>query len=142
MTFADRITAVGEVSSQLFLERRSLATTVGCTATVNIADLAWRLPQLEAIAERGERHRHARGRRLNANWLESISTGTYRSYIRTGTTGAKRLDLPLVSQGATPIDLIRRPAINSNENIANAPVFGQRYFAQASLRILLVRPRG
>ena len=52
-------------------------------------------------------------------------------------TGAKRLDLPLVSQGAEPIDLLRRPALNSNENTANAPVFGQRYFAMASLRILL-----
>ena len=52
-------------------------------------------------------------------------------------TGAKQLDLPLVSQGATPVDLIRRPALDSNENVANAPVFGQRYFAQASLRILL-----
>ena len=47
------------------------------------------------------------------------------------------LNLPLASQGATPIDLIRRPVVLSNENTANPAVFGQRYFAQASLRILL-----
>jgi hypothetical protein len=39
--------------------------------------------------------------------------------------------------GAAPIELIRRPVVNSNENVVNAPVFGQRYFARASLRILL-----
>jgi hypothetical protein len=39
-----------------------------------------------------------------------------------------------VSQGAAPIDLIRRPRLDVADNPA---VFGQRYFAQASLRILL-----
>ena len=47
------------------------------------------------------------------------------------------MDLPLVSMGATPVDLIRRPAENSNENTANPDLFNQRYFAMASLRILL-----
>ena len=62
---------------------------------------------------------------------------TYRTNIRTEATGAKQLKLPLTSHGATPIDLIKRPAVNSTENVANPAVFGQRYFAQASLRILL-----
>jgi hypothetical protein len=71
----------------------------------------------------------------NSNWT-SISVGTYKNNIRTGTTGAKRLDLPIVSQGATPIDLIRRPG-SEDENVTNPLVFGQRYFNLAGLRILL-----
>jgi len=71
-----------------------------------------------------------------AGW-KNLSEVTYHTNIRTETTGAKRLQLPLVSAGATPIDLIRRPVVLSDENTANPAVFGQRYFAQASLRILL-----
>jgi hypothetical protein len=66
----------------------------------------------------------------------SLSVGTYASNIRNGRTGARRLDLPLVSQGASPIDLIRRPA-TANEDTANPVVFNQRLFSQASIRILL-----
>ena len=71
-----------------------------------------------------------------AGW-KNLSEVTYRTNIRTEATGAKVLNLPLTSQGAQPIDLIRRPAVLSNEDTNNAAVFGQRYFAQASLRILL-----
>lgn len=71
-----------------------------------------------------------------AGW-KNLSEVTYHTNIRTQATGAKELRLPLVSAGARPIDLIRRPVVLSNENTANAVVFGQRYFAQASLRILL-----
>ena len=46
----------------------------------------------------------------------SLSVGTYASNIRNGRTGARRLDLPLVAQGARPIDLVRRPAAESNED--------------------------
>jgi len=73
---------------------------------------------------------------VNTNWT-TISKGIYKSYVRNGLTGAKRLDLPLVSQGAQPVDLIRRPALNSNEHTANPLVFAQRFYSQASLRILL-----
>lgn len=71
----------------------------------------------------------------NSSWV-TISTGYYKSNIRNYLTGAKRLDLPIVSDGAQPIDLIRRPAVN-NEDVANPNVFDQRYFSQASVRILL-----
>jgi hypothetical protein len=67
----------------------------------------------------------------------SLSVGTYSSNIRNGRTGARRLDLPLVAQGTTPVELIRRPAQNSAEDTANEPVFNQRLFSQASIRILL-----
>ncbi len=79
----------------------------------------------------------------NPNWTK-LSQGTYLNNIRTWLTGAKRLDLPLVADldnngvpDAQPIELIRRPATGSNENVANPLVFQQRYFSQASLRIML-----
>jgi hypothetical protein len=67
----------------------------------------------------------------------SLSVGTYASNIRNGRTGARRLDLPLVAQGATPIEMIRRPALNANENIAQPALYNQRFFGQSSIRILL-----
>jgi len=65
----------------------------------------------------------------------NLSIGTYNGNIRNGRTGARRMDLPLVDNNATPVDLIRRPLVN--ENTANPDLFRQRYFAMASLRILL-----
>ncbi len=79
----------------------------------------------------------------NTNWTK-LSVGTYASNIRNGDTGAKKLDLPLVADrnndgvpDAQPIELIRRPAKNSSEHTTNSFVYLQRFFAQASLRILL-----
>lgn len=60
------------------------------------------------------------------------SIGTYHGYIRSGTTGAKNLQLPLITIGSTPIDLIRRPAVGEA-----AVITGQRLYAQANVRILL-----
>jgi hypothetical protein len=68
---------------------------------------------------------------------KNLSEVTYATNIRTRATGAKQLQLPIAQAGATPIDLIRRPAVLSNEDTANPVVYGQRYFSQASLRILL-----
>ena len=73
---------------------------------------------------------------LNEPRWTSLSIGTYASNIRNGRTGARRLDLPLVSQGNSPIEIIRRPAA-ANEDTANPVLFNQRLFAQASIRILL-----
>lgn len=71
------------------------------------------------------------------NGWKNLSEVVYRTNIRTEATGARQLNLPLTSAGLGPIELIRRPGVGSNENVANAVVFSQRYFAQASLRILL-----
>jgi hypothetical protein len=74
----------------------------------------------------------------NAAW-DALSTGTYKSNIRNGSTGARRLDLPLVADldedgmpDAQPIELIRRP----RENDPNF-ILQQRYFWLSSLRIML-----
>ena len=60
------------------------------------------------------------------------SIGTYHGYIRNGRTGAKRLDLPLITVGASPIEIIKRPVAGENTLITE-----QRLFSQAGFRILL-----
>ena len=81
---------------------------------------------------------------LNDPVWTNLSIGTYNGYIRNGRTGAKRLDLPLVAYGAQPVDLIRRPPLPAacpttvlGENDCKPLVYDQRYYSQASLRILL-----
>lgn len=74
------------------------------------------------------------GNTANEPTWTSVSTGTYNNRIRNGRTGAKRLDLPLVSDGAMPIDLIRRPSIAAPDTQV---VLDQRFFSMASVRILL-----
>ena len=64
----------------------------------------------------------------------NLSTGTYNGYIRNGRTGARRLDLPVVSDGARPVDLIRRPPAGE---VATSNVGRQRFFNMATMRILI-----
>jgi hypothetical protein len=74
------------------------------------------------------------GNTINEPKWTSVSTGTYNNRIRNGRTGARRLDLPIVSDGALPVDLIRRPSLTTPDPQV---VLDQRYFKMASLRILL-----
>jgi hypothetical protein len=73
---------------------------------------------------------------LNEPKWTALSVGTYASNIRNGRTGARRLELPLQTTGQNPIEIIRRPT-TSDEHTANAPLYNQRFYGQASLRILL-----
>ena len=66
----------------------------------------------------------------------TISTGGsyYNSFIINGRTGAVPLTLPFVGGGATPIQIIRRPAPNE---MAGSAVGGSRLYNQAQVRVLL-----
>ncbi len=64
----------------------------------------------------------------------TVSQTSYAGNLSNRHTGATVLRLPLVSQGAKPIDLIKRPLPGE---AASGVVFGQRYFAMSALRILL-----
>ncbi|MGE3705841.1 MAG: hypothetical protein AB7I13_11245, partial [Vicinamibacterales bacterium] len=136
ITFNDRITAVNEVirrylsngmevttSSPAFTNQVRVPTSSSTTRTLAYSPNEGSVTGMPGSA-------------VNTNWV-TLSKDTYKNYIRTGVTGAKRLDLPLVSQGAMPVDLIRRPDVNSDEDTVNPVVYVQRYFAQASVRILL-----
>jgi hypothetical protein len=135
MTFTDRITAVNEIVRKYFSNGFDTASSPTCLDNVLVPTSASTNRNLAQSPNEGSVSAMP-GSTANPNWT-SLSTGTYKSYIRTGLTGATRLDLPLVSQGAKPIDLIRRPALGSNEDTLNTAVFQQRYYSQASLRILL-----
>jgi len=130
LTLSDRVTAVGEVI------RTNLSngwpTSSGYAGQVRVI----RAPGSYRNLARNEGSLVGTlGSAPNEPTWTNLSTGVYNHNIMNGRTGAKRLDLPLVSFGAQPIDLIRRPP--PGEDGTNPNVFSQRYFALASLRILL-----
>jgi Tfp pilus assembly protein PilX len=77
------------------------------------------------------------GSATNTNWPTiSLGTADYAGNLRNGATGANQLNLGIVLLGngtTQPVDMIRRP-FGTTES---ASVTNLRYFAQASLQILL-----
>jgi hypothetical protein len=76
------------------------------------------------------------GSAVNPIWA-TISLGStyYGGNLRNGSTGARQLNLGIVTIGSgttQAIDVIRRPVANEDPNVT-----AERYFAQASLKILL-----
>jgi hypothetical protein len=133
LTFRDKLTAIGEVIRSE-LENGNVITASGHTGTVTIPTVIGSTYRNLSASEGSRVGGPTSG--AVTGW-KNLSEVTYSTNIRNTLTGAKRLDLPLVSQGALPVDLIRRPALGVNEFVTNPPVFGQRYYAMASLRILL-----
>ena len=131
LTMSDYVTAAGEVIRWQL--SNGYLTSANYTGNVSIIEAQGgpfrNLARTEGSLVNGP------GSASNDPTWTTLSVGTYKSYIRSSRTGGKALILPLVSQGATPIDLIRRPAVN--EDALNTPVYQQRFYAQASLRILL-----
>jgi type IV pilus assembly PilX-like protein len=75
---------------------------------------------------------------LNANTVNSSWPSISASFNGNLRSGVKALNLTISLLGngiSQPIDIIRRPV--QNEDTSNAGILGERYFAQASLRILL-----
>jgi len=131
LVLRDKVTAVGEVVRQRLSNGRSIDDS-NSTRTVSMARStnAFRdLARTEGSVSDGV------GSPLNDPLWSNVSLSEYNGYIRNGRTGAKALNLPLITVGGTNADLVLRPAIN--EDIDNATLFGQRYFSQVSLRILL-----
>jgi len=154
LTLSDRVTAFKEVVRNN-LSNGTPVANVTFTGTVNVLDVTSGIHYRPLATNEGSVTGMPTStvppftQTLNTNWT-TISTGGafYKSIIRNGLTGAKYLSLPLVSQGAQPIDLIKRPPVTPvdpalAENLTNPLVFGQRYFSLGypdsgpSLRILL-----
>jgi hypothetical protein len=147
LTLADRVTVYGEVvrknlSNGWLTQGNSYDGTVNVarsstqTTPMDFAKGSWnaatpQLPGAPSVVTPG-----ALVPTNDPTWT-TFSVTTTNGYMKNGRTGARRLVLPLVQMGALPVDLVRRPTIGSNENVANPAVFGQRYFAMASLRFLL-----
>ena len=142
LTLGDKVTAVGEVIRTNLSNGWPTATNYTGTVDVLTAPanyLAFTTSDGSLVGTLGSAE--------NSNW-QNISISTYNGYIRngdldpptyTGTngTGVSALNLEVATPliGGTPIDLIRRPV--AGENTSNPGKLGERYFSQASLRILL-----
>ncbi|MFZ0856196.1 MAG: hypothetical protein WAN10_05020, partial [Candidatus Acidiferrales bacterium] len=73
------------------------------------------------------------GSAQNEPTFQNLSLGTYNGYVRSSETGVNPLNLSItLNAGANPIDLIRRGLPSDS-----ASVLSQRYYSQASVRILL-----
>ena len=136
LTIGDRTTAVGEVVRQQM--SNGVAITVPSThdGTVKVMTAPGATRSLAATEGSVT---GGLGSSANPNWT-TISLSTYNGNLRNGTTGAKRLDLPLITAGGSNPDLVKRPA--AGEDTSNALLYGQRSLTQASVRILLSDTRG
>ena len=136
LTLSDRVSAVREIIRTHFANGQSAAAYTG---TIRMATTGGCKPPPASAA--GCRNLGSNegslvgnvGSARNNNWT-NISTNLYKSYIRTGLTGARPLELPLVSDGAEPVDIIRRPNPASPDPATLRP---QRFYNLATLRILL-----
>jgi hypothetical protein len=130
LTLADRVTTVGEVIRTELSNGWDTNTNYTGTVRVMTAPNAFRnLARTEGSLVGGP------ATAQNEPLWTSLTTGVYNNNLVNGRTGARRLDLPVVRFGATPIDLIRRPV--PNEDTAQPLVLSQRFYSLASLRILL-----
>jgi hypothetical protein len=127
LTLRDRVTAVGEIVRTNL--NNNWITTNSYNGTVRVVTTPGAFRNLARTE--GSLVGTLGSANNDPTWT-NLSIGSYNGNIRNGRTGARRMDLPLVSLGATPIDIIRRPELNENVDVLN-----QRYFALASLRILL-----
>jgi hypothetical protein len=143
LTLMDRVTAFRDVIRTHL--PNGLLTTSNYEGTVRVPTLIAANPannQYRNLARNEGSLQGTIGSLDNTAWA-GLSTGTYLNNIRNGDTGAKRLDLPLVADldgngapDAEPIELIRRP-VTANENTTNEKLYVQRFYSQASMRILL-----
>jgi type II secretory pathway pseudopilin PulG len=140
LTINDKITALKEVVRQNLSNGVTLAA-VAMDGTVKLASSGTTFRNLAATE--GSVTGNPAGTWFQPIWSSpyneptwhSISLSTYNSYIRNGRTGAKALNLPLITVGGATVDLIKRPIVN--EDTSNAVLFNERLFSKASLRILL-----
>ncbi len=128
VVLSDRTTAFGEVIRTHLSNGEPTTNRLGpvnvATAPGVFRDLARDEGSLEGTV----------GSAVNEPLWTNLSTGIYNSYITNGRTGARRLDLPIISDGGTPIDLLKRPP--ATESVASQ-ILAQRYFTIAGVRILL-----
>ena len=132
LTLSDKVTAVKEIVRQVMQNGVSIDASPAHTGTVSMASapsVFRALTRTEGSVTSGV------GSTTNEPTWHTVSLSTYNSWIRSGRTGAKPLNLPLITIGGSNPDLVRRPA--GTENTSNPVLFGERLFTKASLRILL-----
>ncbi len=129
LTLADKVTAFGEVIRTNLSNGWGVGS--GYTGTVRAVTTPG---TYRALATNEGSLVGTLGSARNDPAWANLSIGTYNGNIRSGRTGARRLDLPLITIGQSPVEMIRRPLVGE---LATSTIFSQRLFGQASLRILL-----
>ena len=149
LTTTGKITAVGDVVRQ-YMSNGASSTTMGLTGTVSLAtsllaptgNRSMALTEGSVVGLPG-----SAATTSPVNW-QSLSNGTayYNGFIKTTSTGAKKLSLPLTATGVggANIDLIRRPCTigaplpcTGVADDVNSILYNERLYTKASLRILL-----
>ena len=128
LVLSDKITAVGEIVRAYFMNGNSTSSRTGDIDIVTTPG-SYRDLEIYEGSVVGDENSAA-----NEPTWTNLSTGVYNSNIQTGSTGVTRLDLPIASQGAQPVDLVKRPPATED---TGGLIFPQRHFAIASIRILL-----
>ena len=132
LTLPEKVTAVGEIIRKRLVNDNLISNSnhQGTIRTAKAPGSYRNLLATEGSVTDGI------GSPENVSW-PTISLSAYNGYIRDGTTGAKALKLPLTQSqvGGVSTDLVRRPPVD--EDSSNPTLFGERYFSQVSLRILL-----
>lgn len=133
LSLSDRVTAVGEVIRTNL--SNGFPTASAYSGTVNVTT-APGTSSYRALAQNEGSLVGTLGSALNdPTWYNlSTSASYYAGNIKNGRTGARSLDLGLTTlgSGTKPIDIIRRPPVGDDPL-----VLAERYFAQASIRVLL-----
>jgi len=132
LSLSDRVTAVKDVIRTNL--SNGYPTSTSYAGTVNITT-APGSGSYRALAQTEGSLLGNLGTAINPVWYNlSTSASNYAGNIKNGKTGAQQLNLGITTLGTNtkPIDIIRRPTA-----LDDPTVLQQRYFAQASVRVLL-----
>ena len=139
LTFTDKIATVGQVVMDRL--ENGHATSSGYTGSVYVPSAAGACPPAPNKGPATNCNALPAGSwtggfpptgSANGGW-KTISTQNFNGFIITGTTGAKKLQLPFVQSSTVgAIDIIRKPAPGDTTQLSNA-----RLYNEATLRILL-----
>src|SRR6266446_1389220 len=145
LTLSDRVTSYGEVVRTNIMNGLRLAAG-GWTGTVNMTTspgtssyraLGIGEGSVNGMPPAVPSVPYAAPSNENGSW-PTVSKTTYNSDLLNGLTGAKKLSLPieLLTKNklvpGQPVDIIRRP-VQADDSV----LLGERYFSQASIKILL-----
>lgn len=137
LTMSQKVTAAGEIITKN-LENGWVTTTnyngaVKITTGSGVANLISQSPQQSVL---GNTNVYGSIGAYDTTF-KSMANSVYNNNIGVKETGVKPLNITIATPaiGGQPIDMIRRP--QHDEDTSNAAKLAERYYSQASLRILL-----
>jgi hypothetical protein len=136
LTISDKVTVWGEVIRTNIMNGQPLA--VGpWDGTVNITTASGGIPTRTLAQNEGSVLGGTPSSGANPNW-STISLTDYNSFLINHSTGVKqklKLPIEILTNGQSfPVDIMRRP---TQGEAGNPALLGERYFSQASIKILL-----